>query len=46
MPEQAFTRREPGKNPIALELDRLAEQIASAKGMVDPQAIRMAFGLR
>ena len=26
MPEQAFTRREPGKNPIALELDRLAEQ--------------------
>jgi hypothetical protein len=28
MPELAFTRRAPGKNPIALELDRLAEQKA------------------
>jgi hypothetical protein len=27
-PERAFTRRRPGANPIALELDRLAEQRA------------------
>jgi len=28
MDERAFTRRQPGVNPIALELDRLAEQQA------------------
>jgi hypothetical protein len=28
MPERAFTRRQPGVDPIALELDRLAEQRA------------------